>query len=91
LHGIEKKMTFHKRTRRSGTVQAPGGPKPKSEVHYIGLGRSLDASGGRLKIVDTVTGKIMKDLGDIPGAGLRPEKCGPGADTKQKQPKKRKE
>jgi hypothetical protein len=47
-------------------VITPGGPRSKSKVHHVVPGQHVDAAGGRLKIVDDATGKIIKDLGEVP-------------------------
>jgi hypothetical protein len=46
-------------------VLTPGGWRPKSKVHRVEPGQHIDALGGRLKVVDTATGKIIEDLGEI--------------------------
>lgn len=80
-----------KHTRETDLVLTPGGWRPKSKVHQIEPGQHIDAGGGRLKIVDTATGKIIKDLGEIPEVASEPKKHGSGTNrrkTKQKQTKK---
>ncbi len=46
-------------------VLTPGGWRPKSKVHFVPPGHHVSGKGGKLTIVDTATGKILKDLGPI--------------------------
>ena len=62
-HTSSKKKSKH--IRKTDLVLTPGGWRPKSEVHQIEPGQHIDAGGGRLKIVDTATGTIIKDLGEV--------------------------
>jgi hypothetical protein len=47
-------------------VITPGGPRPKSMVHYIEPGHHVSSEGGRLKMIHTATAKVVKDFGEIP-------------------------
>ncbi|HVN24510.1 MAG TPA: hypothetical protein VMT71_11105 [Syntrophorhabdales bacterium] len=55
-----------KQTEKDEIVITPGGPRLKSKVHHVEPGQHVDAAGGRLKIVDDATGRIVKDLGEVP-------------------------
>ncbi len=84
--GISSSKRKRKHTGRTDLVLTPGGWRPKSAVYKIEPGQHIDAGGGRLKIVDTATGTIIKDLGEIP----EPKKHGSETGrrkTKQKQTK----
>jgi len=50
-------------------VLTPGGWRPKSKVREVGPGQHISGAGGRLRIIETTTGKVIEDLGEIPGAG----------------------
>ena len=82
-----------KRTEKDELVLTPGGWRPASTVHRVKPGQHIDASGGRLKIVDTASGKVIEDLGEIPEAeSARPKKRRSGTGTpgkKKKQAKKK--
>jgi hypothetical protein len=54
-----------KQQEKDDLVLTPGGWRPKSKVHHVEPGQHIDAEGGRLKIIDTATGKIIEDLGEI--------------------------
>jgi hypothetical protein len=54
-----------KQTEKDELVLTPGGWRPKSKVHHVGPGQHVDVEDGRLKIIDTATGKIIEDLGEI--------------------------
>lgn len=55
-----------KRTDKDELVLTPGGWRPKSKVHHVPPGYHIDGAGGRLKIIETATGKVIEDLGEIP-------------------------
>lgn len=44
-------------------VLTPGGWRPKSKVHILEDGQHISGKGGRLQIIETATGKVVKDLG----------------------------
>jgi hypothetical protein len=46
-------------------VLTPGGWRPKSKVHFVPPGHHVSGKGDRLTIVETATGKVVKDLGPI--------------------------
>lgn len=46
-------------------VLTPGGWRPKSKVHFVEPGQHVSGEGGRLAIVQTATGKTVKDLGAL--------------------------
>jgi hypothetical protein len=71
-----------KQTEKDELVLTPGGWRPKSKVHHVEPGQHIDGKGGRLKIIDTATGKVIEDLGKIPEAeSARPKKRRSGAGT----------
>jgi hypothetical protein len=43
-------------------VLTPGGLRPKSKVHFVKPGQQINVEKGRLKIIDSGTGEITKDL-----------------------------
>jgi hypothetical protein len=49
----------------SELVVTPGGWRPKSQVHRVEPGQHISGKGRRLKIIETATGKVIKDLGDL--------------------------
>jgi hypothetical protein len=49
-------------------VLTPGGWRPKSKVHFVEPGHHISGEGGRLKIIQTESGKVIKDLGVVPKA-----------------------
>ena len=53
-----------KLTQDDELVLTPGGLRPKSKVHFVKPGQHIDGENGRLKIIDSETGEIIKDLGD---------------------------
>jgi hypothetical protein len=55
-------------------VLTPGGWRSKSKVHFVEPGHHISGEGGRLTIVHTETGKIIKDLGILPEAPVDKEK-----------------
>lgn len=52
-------------TEREEYVLTPGGWRPRSKVHFVGPSHHVSGEGGRLKIIQTETGKEVKDLGEI--------------------------
>lgn len=55
-------------------VLTPGGLRPKSKVHFVEPGHHISGEGGRLTIVHTDSGKVVKDLGILPKAPLEEER-----------------
>jgi hypothetical protein len=49
-------------------VLTPGGWRPKAKVHFVEPGQQVSGKGGRLAIVHSATGKLIKDLGAYPKA-----------------------
>lgn len=49
-------------------VLTPGGWRPRSKVHYVEPGQHVSGHGGRLAIVQSATGKTVRDLGALPKA-----------------------
>lgn len=45
-------------------VLTPGGWRPRSTVHQLEPGHHISGKGGRTKIIETSTGKVIKDLGE---------------------------
>jgi len=50
---------------REKLVLTPGGWRPKSKVRFLKPGEHIDGEGGRLKIVNSATGEVIEDLGEI--------------------------
>ena len=70
-------------------VLTPAGWLPKSKVRFIKPGQHIDGSGGKLKIVDTATGEVVEDLGEIPAeAPEKPKNRKPGGKPRAKKEKK---
>jgi hypothetical protein len=46
-------------------VLTPGGWRPKSKVHRLEPGHHVSGKGGRLRVIETATGKVIKDLGEV--------------------------
>ena len=46
-------------------VLTPGGWRPKSKVHFVEPGQHVSGEGGKLAIVQSATGKTVKDLGAL--------------------------
>lgn len=55
-------------------VLTPGGLRPKSKVHFVEPGHHISGEGGRLTIVHTDSGRVVKDLGFLPRAPLEAER-----------------
>ena len=45
-------------------VLTPGGMRPRKLVHLLEPGQHVSLKGGRIRIIETATGKVVKDLGD---------------------------
>jgi len=45
-------------------VLTPGGLRPRSLVHQLEPGQHVSVEGGRVRIIETATGKVVKDLGE---------------------------
>ena len=45
-------------------VVTPGGVRPRSLVHQLEPGQHVSTKGGRVQIIDTATGNVVKDLGE---------------------------
>jgi hypothetical protein len=48
---------------RENNVLTPGGWRPESKVHILQDGQHISGKGGRLRIIETATGRVVKDLG----------------------------
>ncbi len=46
-------------------VLTPGGWRPSSQVHTLEEGQEISGKDGELKIIETVTGKVVEHLGEI--------------------------
>jgi hypothetical protein len=46
-------------------VLTPGGWRPKSQVHRVEPGQHVSGKAGRLRIIETETGRVVKDLGEV--------------------------
>jgi len=45
-------------------VLTPGGMRPRSLVHKLEPGQHVSTKGGRVRIIETATGNVIKDLGE---------------------------
>jgi hypothetical protein len=45
-------------------VLTPGGMRPRSLVHILEHGQHVSLKGGRIRIIETATGRVVKDLGE---------------------------
>src|SRR5271163_4459477 len=58
-------------------VLTPGGRRPRSRVHQLEPGQHVSLKGGRMRIIETASGTVVKDLGEAgkPGKneGGRPD------------------
>jgi hypothetical protein len=45
-------------------VLTPGGWRPRTQVHRVEHGHHISGKGGRLRIIETATGTVVKDLGE---------------------------
>lgn len=45
-------------------VLTPGGPRPRSLVHRLEPGQHVSTKDGRVRIIKTATGEVVKDLGE---------------------------
>jgi len=85
------KAPAKKKSKQTGTdelVLTPGGWRPKSKVHHVQPGQHIDGTGGRLRIIETATGKVVKDLGEIAEAEpAKPKKRRSDAGTSGKKKK----
>src|SRR5271154_3529395 len=61
-------------------VRTPGGLRPRSLVYKLEPGQHVSTKGGRVLIIDTATGNVVKDLGEsatTPGKGEEPTPSAP--------------
>jgi hypothetical protein len=45
-------------------VLTPGGMRPRDLVHILEPGQHVSVKGGRIRIIDTATGRVVRDLGE---------------------------
>lgn len=59
-------------------VLTPGGLRPRSLVHRLEPGQHVSTKGGRVRIIKTATGAVVKDLGEAgtPGTSESTANCG---------------
>jgi hypothetical protein len=68
---IGKKMKPGSAARKRNTpssdaiVLTPGGWRPKERVHILEAGHHISGKEGRIRVIETVTGKLIKDLGPV--------------------------
>jgi len=67
-------------------VLTPGGWKHKANVHRIELGCHVSAAGGRLRKIDTASGRVVADFGEIASGKGPNRKARPRAAKKGVQP-----
>ena len=70
-------------------VLTPGGWRPKSRVHKVEPGQHVEVRDGRLKVIESATGKIVVDLGVV-GKEVAKTARGGGPMQKAKCPKSKK-
>jgi hypothetical protein len=46
-------------------VLTPGGWRPRSQAQRLEHGQHISGRGGRLRIIETATGSVVQDLGEI--------------------------
>ena len=54
-------------------VLTPGGARPRSLVHQLEEGQHVSTKGGRVQIIETATGNVVKDLGPAGTPGSEEE------------------
>ena len=59
-------------------VLTPGGMRPRSLVHELQAGQHISTKGGRVRIIETATGNVVKDLGET-GTQVEDESVPPPA------------
>jgi hypothetical protein len=59
---------------RGDLIMTPGGLRPRSLVHQLKPGEHVSLKGGRIRIIETATGNVVKDLGESakPGEDEKP-------------------
>lgn len=67
-------------------VLTPGGWRSKSKVHKVEPGQHVEVKEGRLKVIESATGKIVADLGVVGKEGTKTARGG-GPMQKAKRPK----
>jgi hypothetical protein len=53
-------------------VLTPGGWRPRSKVHRLEPGQHVSAKDSRLRIIETSTGRVVRDMGETKAAGKTP-------------------
>lgn len=54
-------------------VLTPGGMRPRSLVHQLEPGQHVSLKDGRVRIIETASGRVVKDLGEAAKPGDNPE------------------
>jgi len=60
-----KKTSKQNKEDKTDLVLTPGGWRPKSKVHLLKPGEHVSGKGGKLQIIHTETGKIVKTVGTL--------------------------
>lgn len=75
-------------------VLTPGGWRPRSTVFEVKPGQHVEVQDGRIRVIQTVTGEVIADLGAMPeteAENPKPPKSKVGSRGRSKKPAKRKE
>ena len=64
---------------KTDLVLTPGGMRPRELVHELLEGQHISTKGGRVRIIETATGNVVKDLGETPTAPPEDETGPPSA------------
>src|SRR5206468_7546853 len=54
-----------KQSNESELILTPGGWRPRSKVHLLKPGEHVSGKGGKLRVIDTQTGKVVKEVGRL--------------------------
>jgi hypothetical protein len=54
-----------KQSNESELILTPGGWRPRSKVHLLKPGQHVSGKGGKLRVIDTQTGKVVKEVGRL--------------------------
>lgn len=73
-HGPDKNVS--RSSENDDLVLTPGGWRPRSKAVKVEPGQHAEVQDGRLKVVDTETGEVVADLGEVRGEGDKPRRRG---------------
>ncbi len=72
--------------KKEGLVLTPGGWRSSSKVRRVEPGQHVEVQEGRLRVIETATGKVVADLGAVGEEGARTARGG-GPMQKPSRPK----